>query len=310
MKVLIVGGAGYIGGYLTDVLSKKFDITVLDNLMYEDKFLKNVNFIFGDIRNTKLLKKIINKFDIIIWLAAIVGDGACSINKKLTYKINRDTVKWLCNNYKKGKIVFASTCSVYGKNEQIINKDTIPNPLSDYAKSKLQAEFFIKKRNNNYLIIRLGTLFGIGDKFSRLRLDLVANILTTRSANNQELTVFGGDQWRPMLHVKDVANAISFFLKKNSVGTFNLAYKNFRIFDIAKEIKKLNKSTKVKKVEQKFEDQRNYRIDLKTLQKTGWKNKFLLSDGIKEIFNAIKEKRVKDTENINYYNHKYLETKI
>lgn len=310
MKILIVGGAGYIGGYLTDLLSKKHDVTVLDSLLYEDKYLKKIKFINADILNQNLMKKIINKYQIIIWLAALVGDGACSLNKKLTYKINTTTVKWLSKNYKKGKIIFTSTCSVYGKRDGLINENTEPNPLSDYAKSKLKAEKYIINRNKNFLIFRLGTLFGVGDEFSRLRLDLVANILTTRSAMGQKLTVFGGNQWRPLLHVKDVAYAIDYFIKKQICGIYNLSYKNFKIYDLAIEIKKINKDTKIKKVFQKFEDERNYRVSKKLILKTGWKSKKTLRDGIKEIFDLIKNNRIKDVENENYYNHKYLVNKI
>ena len=310
MKILVVGGCGYIGGYLVDLLKKNHKVTVYDNLLYESKFLKEVNFVYRDVRDTKLLKKIINKFDIIVWLAALVGDGACSINTKKTFEINTKSIKWLCENYKKGKIIFTSTCSIYGKNNSMINEDTKPNPLSAYAKSKLNAEKYIVSRKKNFLIIRLGTLFGIGDRFSRLRLDLVANILTTKSMKGETLQVFGGSQWRPLLHVKDVSYAIDFFIKKKINGTFNLAYKNFKIIEIAESIQKFNPNTKIRKVKQKFQDQRNYKIDNAKVKKTGWKNKYKLIDGIKEIYNIISDKRIKDINEDVYYNHKYLENKF
>src|SRR5574344_2970908 len=112
-KMLIVGGAGYLGGYMTDLFLNKegYDVTVYDNLLYETRYMKNVNFIYGDIRDKEKLGKIINNYDIVVWLAALVGDGACAINTALTEEINYNCVKWLVDNYK-GTIVFTSTCAV------------------------------------------------------------------------------------------------------------------------------------------------------------------------------------------------------
>ena len=135
-KILIVGGAGYIGGPLTDVLlDDNFEVTIYDNLLYEDRYLKQANFIFGDVRDQKKLAKIINNYDSVVWLAGIVGDQACAIDTKTTQQVNFDSVKWLVDNYK-GKIIFTSTCSIYGVNNDLINESAEPNPLSFYASSK------------------------------------------------------------------------------------------------------------------------------------------------------------------------------
>ena len=148
----------------------------------------------------------LDKNDAVIWLAALVGDGACAINPELTFEINAESVRFLAQNFKK-RIVFLSTCSVYGAQEGLLDETSTINPLSEYASSKVQAEEYLQ--DSNAIIFRLGTLFGISDEFSRIRLDLVVNILVTKAFTEGKLTVFGGDQWRPLLHVTDVANAIS-----------------------------------------------------------------------------------------------------
>ena len=182
MDILVVGGAGYVGGGIVDLLSKKHNVTVYDSLIYENSFRKDVDFIFGDIRDYKKLNLILKNYDAVIWLAALVGDGACAINPNLTHEINAETVNNLVKNFQ-GKIVFLSTCSVYGAQEGMLNEDSSVSPLSEYASSKLIAEKYLE--DSDAIIFRLGTLFGIGDQFSRIRLDLVVNILTQGSQDKK-----------------------------------------------------------------------------------------------------------------------------
>lgn len=307
-KVLIVGGAGYIGGYLTDLLvQNNFDVTVYDNLIYEDRYMKQVSFVYGDVRDTETLSGIINDFDVVIWLAAIVGDGACSLDPDLTKKINYSSVEWLVENYK-GKIIFTSTCSVYGASpdDSILQlEDT--DPISLYASTKLEAEEILLEKANKPLIFRLGTLFGVGDDHSRIRLDLVVNILTKKGTLGEPLTVYGGGQWRPLLHVKDVAEAILFGIENNVDGLYNLSNENYRIKDVAYEIKNVIPEVVISFYNVKFEDLRNYRVDPARYRSLGWKPKHSLEEGILEIHKIIKEKRIKDPADFNYSNAAYLE---
>ena len=138
-RIMIVGGAGYIGGYLTDYLNATAKhVLVYDKLVYENRYLKDVPFVFGDISDTDKLGRTIEEWqpDVIVWLAALVGDGACQVDPALTNKVNYESVKWLTDNYD-GKIVFTSTCSVYGVNDEIITEQAATNPLSVYASTKL-----------------------------------------------------------------------------------------------------------------------------------------------------------------------------
>ena len=228
MKILVVGGAGYVGGVIVDLLllKKKYDVTVYDNLLYEESYRKNCKFINGDIRDKKFYKSNLKKYDVIVWLAALVGDGACSINPQLTDEINFQTLKKLCKVFNK-RIIFISTCSVYGAQNGILSENSSVNPLSHYASSKLKCEDILK--NKNSIIFRLGTLFGISDNYSRIRMDLVVNTLSAKAFFEKKMSVFGGEQYRPILDVKDVAIAIADNIESKYVGIYNLANENTKL---------------------------------------------------------------------------------
>jgi len=305
MKVLIVGGAGYVGGGIVDLLSKENEVTVYDSLIYENSYRKNVDFIFGDIRDYKKINNILGQYDAVIWLAALVGDGACAINPALTHEINSETVKNLAKNFK-GKIVFLSTCSVYGAQEGILDESSEVNPLSEYASSKLIAEKYLA--DSDSIIFRLGTLFGIGDKFSRIRLDLVVNILTTKAYIDKKMSVFGGEQWRPLLHVKDVANAIAHTLDTQTNGVFNLHYKNFKIIEIANEIKNKISDVEIETTPLPFQDARNYQVSSDKLKDaTGFQATVDLTQGINEMYELISSNRIKDINDPRYSNQNFLQ---
>ena len=305
MKILVVGGAGYVGGGIVDKLSQNHEVTVYDSLIYETSYRKKVNFILGDIRDTAKLNNILNDFDVVVWLAALVGDGACAINPELTYEINSESVKNLVENFDK-RIVFLSTCSVYGAQEGILTEASGTNPLSEYASSKLKAEEYLK--DSNALIFRLGTLFGISDEFSRVRLDLVVNILTAKALSDKKISVFGGEQWRPLLHVNDVSNAISHCLNTDVIGIYNLHHKNYNIIDIAREIESKVRDVEVEVTPISFEDARNYQVSSqKLLDETGFEAKIELVNGVNEIYELISNNRIKDITDPRYSNQNFLQ---
>lgn len=238
-----------------------------------------------------------------------MGDGACAINPSLTTEINLSAIEWLTKNYK-GKIVYTSTCSVYGINNSLIDESAAVNPLSQYASTKYAAEQEIIKNSQDYLIFRLGTLFGIGDAHSRIRLDLVVNTLVEKAVSGEHLSVFGGGQWRPLLHVKDVAEAILFGIENNITGLYNLSNKNYKICDIAEEIQNLIPSTRVEYGNLKFEDLRNYRVSAAKYKAYGWEPKYDLTYGINEIHKMLTAGRIKEPKNILYSNAAYLKNKV
>ena len=306
MKILIVGGAGYVGGYVTDLLKEtNNEIIIYGNLLYENQFQKDVNFIYGDVRDYKKIQKYFDWADTVIWMAALVGDGACSINPVITNKVNFESVENLAKNFN-GKIVFFSTCSVYGAQDDVLDENSKTNPLSVYASTKLSAEKILLSKNS--LIFRLGTLFGVGDAFSRIRMDLVVNVLTAKAITEKKLTVFGGRQFRPLLHVKDAAHMIILAAESEKTGIYNLHSENIKIIDLAERVKKKFKDVLIEKVDIKFQDARNYRVNGEKLKKDfNFVPKYSVEDGISEIKKIINEKRIKDMNDPRYTNQKYLE---
>ena len=258
MNILITGGAGYIGGAVTDALSKlNHHVRVYDSLLYEEAYRKPVDFVFGDVRDHDRLMPHLRWADAVIWLAALVGDGACQLNPEISVEVNQQTVKWLADNYD-GRIVFMSTCSVYGAQDKVTLDESSPtDPLSVYAVTKLAAEQYLA--NKNAIIFRLGTIFGIGDEFSRLRLDLVVNTLTVRAWQNGKITVFGGDQFRPLLHVRDAAQAAADNATTSATGIYNLHRQNVRIVDLAYQVRNHFPDVVIEQTPMKFQDSRNYR---------------------------------------------------
>lgn len=317
-RILICGGAGYVGGAVTDLLKGlNIDFIVYDNLTFERDYRKKVRFMYGDIRDTNKLKAVINTYNptAIIWLAAIVGDQACQVNPELTISVNQESVKWLANNYD-GRIVFTSSCSVYGKNEETLTEKSKTNPLSLYARTKLKSEEYLKDKNA--VIFRMGTLYGISDEFSRIRLDLVVNILSLKAIKREPLTVFGGEQWRPLLHVKDAGEAIAMaaidWNKSNlKQGIYNIKRDNLTIKAIAEEIKatssEMGNTVEIEYSDISFEDSRNYKVSSNKYNSTYGHRKFerTIRTGAIEIMELIKNGRIKDPLNNVYHNARYME---
>src|SRR5258708_2028062 len=305
-KVLVVGGAGYIGGAVTDrLLEKKISFTVYDNLTYENHYLKPVNFIYGDVRDHKKLKKLLPEYSHVIWLAAIVGDGACAIKPLITQEVNQDSVEWVWEDYD-GRNTFTSTCSVYGIHNKPVTEESPTKPLSVYAQTKLAAEKFLT--NKNALIFRLGTAFGISDNYSRIRMDLAVNYMTMNAIKYKKLTVFGGKQWRPFVHVKDIGEIIVSNLEKKHTGIFNVAPQNAQIMTLAKKIKKETNCDVVVSSED-LHDDRNYFADVtKGLQAKVFPKEtaYPISYGITEIKKLVLSNRIKNLDLEYYSNEKYL----
>ncbi|KAB2925628.1 MAG: NAD(P)-dependent oxidoreductase [Bacteroidetes bacterium] len=308
-NVLIVGGAGYVGGAITDLVAdQKYNVRVYDSLLYEDSYRKEIDFVFGDVRDTERLRPHLRWADTVVWLAAIVGDGACQLKPELTVAVNEEPLKWLAANYD-GRIIFMSTCSVYGAQDRELDEDSPTSPLSLYASTKLRAESFLKQKNA--MIFRLGTLFGVGDLYARIRMDLVVNALTVRAHTQGMLSVFGGDQFRPLLHVKDVARAVVQNLRSEHTGIFNLHRQNVRIVDLAYQVRNHFPDCIIERSEMPFQDTRNYRVSSRKAREVfGFNPVHSIDDGIMELKFLVETGRIKDVNAKRYSNQAFLSTQL
>ena len=306
-KVLIVGGAGYVGGWFTDEsLRAGHDVRVLDNLTYEDAYLKDVDFAFGDVLEFDSIKPHLGWADTVVWLSALVGDPACAINPKLTLQTNVESVRNLTANFD-GRIIFPSTCSVYGAQDGILDENSPTGPLSLYAESKLEAEEILLTSKASPLIFRLGTLFGLSDNFARLRVDLVLNVLTIRAVLEGNMSVFGGLQYRPLLHVRDVATAAVPHISGASTGIYNLHTENVTVLELAERIQRVVKNSTIEQTEISFQDARNYRVNSdKARSELGFEPNWTVEQGILEVAKAISQRRIKDVANPRFNNSENL----
>jgi nucleoside-diphosphate-sugar epimerase len=294
-RVLITGGAGYVGGWLTDrAIEAGHDVRVYDLLLYEDRYLKEVPFIAGDVLDYERLSPQLEWADTVVWLAGLVGDPACALDPTLTSKVNLDSVRWLCETFD-GRIIFPSTCSVYGAQDEELDEDGPTQPLSLYAESKLRAEGVLAEHRGDSLILRLATLAGLGDSYSRIRLDLVVNLMVVRARLIGELPVFGGGQYRPLLHVRDVATAVVPHLDSETSGVYNLGAENVTILELAQRVVERVGRAEIRVDPHPAQDTRNYRVSFaRARQQLGFVPAHSVDDAIDEIAHLIDTGRVKD----------------
>lgn len=319
-RILVTGGAGYIGSILVQLLLKSgYKVIILDKLMHGvdplKNFLKNpppnLTIIIGDIQNKEDVQRALENIHAVIHLAAIVGDPACAADSELAVNVNFNATVRLADMCKKKKIkrfVFASTCSVYGSGRKdILTEDSEVNPISLYAETRLYGErgiLALADKNFAPVLLRLGTIFGLSP---RMRFDIIVNYLTQKAIRKEKISIFGGKQWRPLLHVSDAARAFQIAmespLEKINKQIFNTGRTNLQVREIGNILKKNIPDAKIQ-VLNKFEDQRSYNVSFEKIQKTlNFKAKNTIDMGIKEIVEALQKGIIKDPTDRKYYNH-------
>jgi len=298
MKVLITGGAGYLGSNLTrHLLEAGYSVTVLDNLMYDQVTLLHLfgnpkfQFELGDVRDKKLLQELVGLNDVIIPLAAIVGMPACKANPELTVAVNyqqvADIVEVLRDDQ---KLILPNTNSQYGSSDSIITEESPFNPLSLYAKTKCDAENTMLA-NGNGVSLRLATVFGVSP---RMRTDLLVNDFVYKSVVDGYLVLFEAHFKRNYIHVQDIARTFQFIIEnyekcKGHAFNVGLSTANLSKLELSEKIKEHIPSLVIKQDDFKEDfDKRNYIVSNEKLEALGWKPIYDLDYGIKQLISAYK----------------------
>jgi len=299
MKILITGGAGYLGSILTGkMLDRGYEVTVLDKLIFNQvsllPFTSNpkFKFIHGDVRNQKLLEKLCNEVDVIIPLAAIVGFPACAAEPELAKEINFQQIVNIVKftNGKGKKILYPNTNSGYGlgTGQLECTEESPLTPISVYGTTKCQAENFLRT-STDAIIFRLATVFGVSQ---RMRTDLLVNDFTYKAITDKYIVVFEKTFKRNFIHIEDVASAFVFMLKN---------YKTYKgeIFNVGLSNANLSKQELLEKIQSHVKDfavvyddyyedpdKRNYIVSNAKVESTGWKPEWDLDRGIEQLIMA------------------------
>lgn len=305
-NILVTGGTGYVGTLLTKTLLKEgHNVTVVDTMWFGN-FLEeheNLTIIKANILDIDSIP--MENIDTVFHLANIANDPTGDLNSKLTWEVNVLASKLLIEKAIKHNVnqfIYASSGSVYGlKEEEQVTEDLDLVPISDYNKTKMVSErvFLSYQDQIKTIIIRPATVCGYS---KRMRLDVSVNMLTMQALANKKITVFGGTQTRPNIHIKDMVNVYLHFLKNdNFTGIYNAGFENISILDIAQ---KASKTTDAEIIITESNDPRSYRLNSDKLLATGFKPQYGVETAMNEIIEKFNNGLLKDEEI--YYNLKVM----
>ncbi|MFH0864245.1 MAG: NAD(P)-dependent oxidoreductase [Candidatus Gottesmanbacteria bacterium] len=326
-KILVTGGAGYIGSVLINqLLQNGYSVRVLDIFLFGGESLlhlqtyKNLEIINGDIRDRATLKSALKGVTDVIHLAALVGEPACKENPEVTKQINLEATKTLAKLSKLQNVnhfIFTSTCSNYGissPDAEATEKSDL-YPLSLYAETKIASENYLLSLTDKKFkptILRLATIFGLSP---RMRFNLMLNEFAREVVLGNKISVRNENAWRPFLHTKDISDAINLTLKTSlsKVGgeIYNIVGENIQKQYLAFLAKKYNPKINIIIEEGNSGDRRDYRVSADKFRKRiHWQPKISIEEGFKEITEAIKMGIFLDPYEFKYngwYNKKILE---
>lgn len=310
MKILVTGGAGYLGSVLCEhLLDAGYQVTVVDNLLYKQQTLfhlcnnPNFEFVFGDVRSRKLMARLLKNADIIIPLAAIVGAPACDLDPQLATAVNLDAIKLLNKLRSKHQlIIYPTTNSGYGikSGEVFCTEETLLEPISLYGKTKADAETEILG-SENAITLRLATVFGMSP---RMRLDLLVNHFVYAAVKDSYIVIFEKDFKRNFVYIRDVAECFLFCIENSQkmVGRpFNVGLDtaNLSKEELAVRIKKYLPNFYIHFAEVGTDpDQRNYIVSNQRLKEAGFVAKHSLEEGIEELIKGYQMMRREEFKNV------------
>jgi len=318
-KILIVGGAGYLGSVLSGyLLERGYEVRILDNFLYgkhsveKMPFTQRLEVIDGDLRNIHTCVSALDSVHAVVLLAAIVGDPASRIRPRETIETNVIAAQALATACKQqciDRFLYASTCSVYGLGDNLLDEESDLQPVSLYARTKIASEKMILSMGDDYFaptILRMGTLYGYSP---RMRFDLVVNTMTMHARTERKIHVFGGKQWRPLVSVQDAALAYIRCLESDiaKVGNqvFNIGSdeQNFQIEQIAQIISETIGNIDVQHDHESL-DARNYRVSFhKARSLLEFQTRNTVEMACREIYSNLEQGVIPDPSQKIYYNH-------
>ena len=310
MKILVTGGAGYLGSVLCEhLLNADYHVTVVDNLLYRQQTLfhlcnnPNFEFVFGDVRDGKLMARLLKNADIIIPLAAIVGAPACDLDPQLATAVNLDAIKLLNKLRSKHQLViYPTTNSGYGikSGEVFCTEETLLEPISLYGKTKTDAETQLLQ-SENAITLRLATVFGMSP---RMRIDLLVNHFVYTAVKDSYIVIFEKDFKRNFVYIRDVAECFLFCIENSQ----KMKDKPFNVGLDTANLSKEELAVKIKKYLPNFyihfaevgtdPDKRNYIVSNQRLKEAGFVAKHSLEDGIEELIKGYQMMRREEFKNV------------
>lgn len=320
--VLVTGGAGYVGSHLVRMLLERgYRVRVLETFLYGNAGLRGIRphprleVQYGDICNIRDMMRAAGGARAVVALAALVGDGACEIDREETTSINIESTKLLSHVVRHHpdleRVVFASSCSVYGATEGLIlNEGSRLNPVSFYARSRIVSEGILRREldGRSVVMLRLGTVFGAS---ARARFDLMINTMTCRAVRDGVITVTGAEAWRPHVHVRDVAEAFLVATQAPSElvsgETFNVGSNenNYTIGATAELVAARIPGTRIE-TGGRVDDLRSYRVSFDKIRHVlGFEPSTTIEQGVDEI-RSLLEKRGLDWTDPRYSNLAWL----
>lgn len=323
-NVLVIGGAGYIGSaLLPKLLDEGYNVRLLDLLLYGTEPIEEVvdhehlEIVEGDLRHSENVVQAMQGIDAVIHLGAIVGDPACELDEKATIEINLAATRMIAAVAKAADIerfIFASTCSVYGaaETDEMLDEQSVLRPVSLYARSKIASERVLRQMADEDFqptYLRFGTIYGLS---GRTRFDLVVNLLTAKAKHQGKITIYGGDQWRPFVHVDDAARGIHKALRApleivgNEIFNIGSDAQNYTIDQVGEVIHEQVPDSEIVHVGPDA-DARDYRVSFeKARNKLTYLPNWSLADGVRQVVDAIDNGEVEDWTAAKYSNVKFL----
>ena len=318
-RILVTGGCGYVGSVLVPKLAAKYPVTVLDSLLFGNHLppMKNLKVVKGDIRDNALLSSLLAESTDIIHLAAIANDPTSDLNPEITYSVNRDAVRELVNTAKQQgvrRFINASSSAVYGvKEEASVTEDLTLEPITLYARLKAETEKIVNAASGpgfTTVSIRAATVCGVSP---RMRFDVIVNIMAKDAIVNKLITVFGGGQHRPNIHIEDITDVYAMMVevpeKQINGKIFNVGSVNYTVKEIAEMARE--ETGAVIKVDSNVTDNRSYRISSEKIKKElGYVPKKDIRQAIRDIKEAFTRGMFPDINSSIYYNIRVMKEKM